>query len=56
MRLTARFDRRSTLRFGVIERTAHSRVAETRMNTRFSPAHGGPKRAVTIILTRVAFL
>jgi hypothetical protein len=28
-------------------------LAKTRMNTRFSPADDGPKRAVTIILTRV---
>jgi hypothetical protein len=28
-------------------------LAKTRMNTRFPPANGGPKRAVTNILTRV---
>jgi hypothetical protein len=31
-------------------------LAKTRMNTRFSLADDGPKRAVTIILTRVPFL
>jgi hypothetical protein len=56
VRLTARFDRRSTLRFEVIAPATHSRVAKTRMNTRFSPAHDGPKRAVTLLLTRVPFL
>jgi hypothetical protein len=28
-------------------------LAKTRMNTRFSPAHDGPKRAVTMILTPI---
>jgi hypothetical protein len=31
-------------------------LAKTRMNTQFSPAQDGPKRAVTIVLTRVPFL
>ena len=31
-------------------------LAKTRMNTRFLPAHDGPKRAVTCLLTRVRFL
>jgi hypothetical protein len=56
MRLTARFDRRFTLRLDGIALAAYSRAAKTRMNTRVSPAHDGPKRAVTFILTRVAFL
>jgi hypothetical protein len=42
MRLTARFDRRSTPRFDVVAPSAHSRAAKTRMNTRVSPAHDGP--------------
>ena len=53
MRLTARFDRRSALRFGVIVPPRVRALAKTRMNTRFPPANGGPKRAVTNILTRV---
>jgi hypothetical protein len=44
MRLTARFDRRPTLRFDVVEPTAPSRAAKTRVNTRFQPAHDGPER------------
>jgi hypothetical protein len=55
MRLTARFDRRPTLQFDVTEPAAHSRAAKTRMNTRFPPAHDGPKRAVTMMLTRIRF-
>jgi len=31
-------------------------LAKTRMNTRFSLADDGPKRAVTFLLTRVRFL
>jgi hypothetical protein len=31
-------------------------LAKTHMNTRFSPADDGPKRAVTFILTRVLLL
>jgi hypothetical protein len=46
MRLNARFDRRPTLRFGVIAPAEHSRALKTRMNTRFPPAHDGPKRTV----------
>jgi len=34
---------------------APTRSSETRMNTGFSPAHDGPKRAVTFLLTRVRF-
>jgi hypothetical protein len=56
MRLSARFDRQSTLRLDVIAPAAYSRAAKTRMNTRFPPAHDGPKRAVTFLLTRLPFL
>jgi hypothetical protein len=37
MRLSARFDRRPTLRFDGIEPAARPRAAKTRMNTQVSP-------------------
>jgi len=49
------FTPRSMLPFDVIALTAPTRSSETRMNTGFSSAHDGPKRAVTFLLTRVRF-
>jgi hypothetical protein len=49
------FTARSMQLFEVMALAAHTGVSKTRMNTEFSPAHDGPKRAVTFLLTRVRF-
>jgi len=49
------FTPRPMLLFDIIALVAPTRSSETRMNTGFSPAGDGPKRAVTFLLTRARF-
>jgi hypothetical protein len=46
---------RGETRLPGLTRDVDSRAAKTRINPRFPPAHNGPKRAVTFILTRIRF-
>jgi hypothetical protein len=50
------FGRRALLLLDIAARAAHSRAAETRMNTHVSSACDEAKRAVTLLLTRAPLL